>query len=243
MQKVFNKFDIFHKNHLLYKKIVFMKIYNLGGKGNLLDQFVSEIRDHQIQLDRLRFRNNLTRIGEIMAYEISKTLDFTDEEIKTPLGTAIVPTLTEQPVITTILRAGIPFFQGFCNFFDHAPSAFVAGYRKYDNSDGFEIKIDYISAPVLERKTLIITDSMLATGESIELSYKELLKYGNPKHVHIATIIASKEGIEHIERVLSETQITMWAAAIDDELTVKSYIVPGLGDVGDLAFGEKISLT
>ena len=219
-----------------------MKIHNLGGKGTLLDQFVSEIRDHQIQLDRMRFRNNLMRIGEIISYEISKTLAFSDEEITTPLGIATVSTLKEQPVLSTILRAGIPFYQGFSNFFDHASSAFIAGYRKYDNSDGFEIKIDYISSPALDKKTLIITDPMIATGESIELSYKGLLRYGKPKHVHIATIIASREGLEHIERVLPEAQITIWAAAIDDELTVRSYIVPGLGDVGDLAFGEKINL-
>lgn len=216
-----------------------MKIHNLGGKGTLLDQFVAEIRDFQIQNDRLRFRTNLMRVGEIMAYEISKTLPFVDEDITTPLGIATVPTLKEQPVIATILRAGLPYHQGFINFFDHATCAFVAGYRKYDKSGGFEIKANYISSPVMDKKILIINDPMLASGASFELAYKSLLAYGNPKHIHITTIIASKEGLEYIERMLPESQITVWVGAIDDELTVKSYIVPGLGDVGDLAFGEK----
>ncbi|MDD4150574.1 MAG: uracil phosphoribosyltransferase [Bacteroidales bacterium] len=216
-----------------------MKIYNLGGKGTLIDQFISEIRDHEIQLDRARFRNNLARTGEIMAYEISKMLPFTDEDITTSLGIANVPTMAEQPVLATVLRAGLPFHQGFVNYFDHADSAFIAGYRKYDKSGGFEIKIDYVTSPQIEDKILIINDPMLASGGSIELAYKALLNYGNPKHVHIASIIASKEGIDYIERVLPESKITLWLGAIDDELTVKSYIVPGLGDAGDLAYGYK----
>lgn len=216
-----------------------MNIYNLGGKGTLLDQFVAEIRDHEIQLDRLRFRKNLERVGEIMAYEISKNLPFVDEDITTPLGIATVPVLKDQPILATVLRAGLPFHQGFLNFYDHSESAFVAGYRKYDKSGGFEIKIDYIAAPPIEDKVLIINDPMLASGGSFELAYKGLLNYGKPKHVHIAAVIASKEGLDYIERVLPESQISVWVAAIDDELTVKSYIVPGLGDAGDLAFGRK----
>ncbi len=216
-----------------------MNIYNLGGKGTLLDQFLAEIRDHEIQLDRLRFRKNLERVGEIMAYEISKNLPFVDEDITTPLGIASVPVLKDQPVLATVLRAGLPFHQGFLNFYDHSESAFVAGYRKYDKSGGFEVKIDYITAPPIEDKILIISDPMLASGGSFELAYKGLLNYGKPKHVHIAAIIASKEGLDYIERVLPESQISVWVAAIDDELTVKSYIVPGLGDAGDLAFGRK----
>ncbi|MDD3687793.1 MAG: uracil phosphoribosyltransferase [Bacteroidales bacterium] len=216
-----------------------MKVNNLGGKGTLLDQYISEIRDHQIQLDRLRFRRNLERIGEIMAYEISKTLPFSDEDITTPLGIATVPTLKEQPVIATVLRAGLPFHQGFVNYFDHADSSFIAGYRKYDKSGEFEIKIDYISTPPLDKRILIINDPMLASGGSIELAFKGLLNYGTPKHVHIAAIIASKDGLDYIERVLPESIITVWTGAIDDELTVKSYIVPGLGDAGDLAYGKK----
>lgn len=216
-----------------------MKIYNLGGKGTLLDQFIAEIRDHEIQLDRSRFRKNLARTGEIMAYEISKNMSFVDEDVTTPLGIATVPTLMEQPIIATVLRAGLPFHQGFLNYFDYAESAFIAGYRKYDKSGKFEIQIDYISSPQIEDRIIIINDPMLASGGSIELAYKGLLDYGKPKHVHIAAIIASKEGIEYIERVLPESEITVWVGAIDDELTSKSYIVPGLGDAGDLAFGRK----
>jgi len=219
-----------------------MKIYNLGGKGTLLDQFVSEIRDFQIQQDRSRFRTNLERVGEIMAYEISKTLPFSDEDITTPLGIATVPTLRAQPVIATVLRAGLPFHQGFLNYFDHADSAFVAGYRKYDKSGEFEIKIDYISSPPIDKKILFINDPMLATGGSIELAFKGLLDYGMPKHIHIAAVIASKDGLDYIERVLPENMISVWVGAIDDELTVKSYIVPGLGDAGDLAYGKKTDL-
>ena len=216
-----------------------MNIYNLGGKGTLLDQYVSEIRDHQIQLDRSRFRRNLERVGEIMAYEISKTLPFVDEDITTPLGIATVPVLKEKPVLATILRAGLPLHQGMLNYFDHSECAFVAGYRKYDKNGGFEIKIKYITSPPIENNIVIISDPMLASGGSFELAYKGLLNYGKPKHVHIAAVIASKEGLEYIERILPESQITVWVAAIDDELTVKSYIVPGLGDAGDLAYGRK----
>ena len=166
-------------------------------------------------------------------------MPFVDEDVTTPLGIATVPTLKDQPVIATVLRAGLPFHQGFLNYYDHAESAFVAGYRKYDKSGGFEIKIDYISSPQIDKKILIINDPMLASGGSIELAYKGLLNYGTPKHVHIAAIIASKEGLEYIERMLPESIISVWVGAIDDELTVKSYIVPGLGDAGDLAYGKK----
>lgn len=216
-----------------------MKVINLGGKGTLIDQYMAEIRDYQIQRDRLRFRTNLNRIGEIMAYEISKTLPFSDEDINTPLGIATVPTLKNQPVIATILRAGLPMHHGLLNFYDHAGNAFVAGYRKYDKNGQFEVKIDYVTSPNLDDKILIICDPMIATGGSIELAYKGLLEYGTPKHVHVAAAIASREGIEYIERVLPENMFTIWTGAIDDELTVKSYIVPGIGDAGDLAYGEK----
>ncbi|HOK37731.1 MAG: uracil phosphoribosyltransferase [Bacteroidales bacterium] len=217
-----------------------MKVINLGGKGTLLDQFVAELRDHQIQLDRLRFRLNLERIGEIMAYEISKSLPFVDEEVTTPLGIATVPCLKEQPVIATLMRAGVPYHQGFLNYFDHADSAFIAGYRKYDKSGEFEIKIDYVSSPEIEKKIVIINDPMLASGGSFELAYKTLLAYGKPRQTHMAAIIASKEGLDYLERKLINVNINVWVAAIDDELTVKSYIVPGLGDAGDLAYGKKI---
>lgn len=216
-----------------------MKIVNLGGKGTLLDQFMSEVRDVQIQQDRFRFRNNLTRIGEVMAYEISKSLPFADEDVITPLGIATVPTLKDQPVLATILRAGLPMYKGFLNFFDHAGSAFIAGYRKYKKNGKFEVKMDYITSPSIDDKIVIICDPMLASGSSIELAFKGLLEYGKPKHVHVAAVIASREGLEYIEKVLPESMVTVWTGAIDDELTVKSYIVPGIGDAGDLAFGEK----
>ncbi len=216
-----------------------MKIINLGGKGSLLDQYMAEIRDETIQLDRLRFRKNLERASQIFAYEISKTLPFSDEEVQTTLGIANVPTMKEQPVIASILRAALPMHDGFLNFFDHADSAFVAGYRKYEKNESFDIQIDYITAPSLDKRILIMCDAMLATGQSIVLSYKGLIKHGKPKHTHIATLIATREGIEHLEKYMPDNDISLWVAAIDDELTVKSYIVPGLGDAGDLAFGSK----
>lgn len=217
-----------------------MKLINLGGHRTLLDQFVSEIRDINVQQDRMRFRTNLCRIGEIMAYEISKNLPFSDKNVTTPLGISVVPTLLEQPIIATILRAGLPFHQGFMNFFDHAQSAFIAGYRKYDKNGDFEIEMGYITAPNIDQKQVILTDSMLATGGSFELAYNYLSKYGSPQHIHLVAIIASREGIEFIKRIFPQNIVTLWIAAVDDELTVKSYIVPGLGDAGDLAFGEKL---
>jgi len=216
-----------------------MKVINLGGKGTLLDQFVAELRDHQIQQDRMRFRRNLERVGEIMAYEISKQIPFEDEEVTTPLGIATVPCLKEQPVIATLLRAGVPFHQGFLNYFDNADSAFIAGYRKYDKSGDFEIKIDYVTSPEIDKRILIINDPMLASGSSFDLAYKAMSVYGTPKHTHMAAVIASKEGLDYIERRMANINLTVWVAAIDDELTVKSYIVPGLGDAGDLAYGKK----
>lgn len=218
-----------------------MKLNILGGRGSLLDQFVAEIRDTQIQQDRMRFRTNLMRVGEIMAYEISKNLEFIDEEVTTSLGIATVPTLKQRPVISTILRAGLPFHQGFVNYFDHADNAFIAGYRKYNKNGTFEIKIDYITAPSIEDRIVIINDPMLASGGSIELAYKGLLNFGKPKHVHVATVIASKDGLDYVDKILPNNMITVWTIAVDDELTVKSYIVPGLGDAGDLAFGPKIN--
>ena len=189
----------------------------------------------------MRFRTNLMRVGEIMAYEISKNLEFIDEEVTTSLGIATVPTLKQQPVISTILRAGLPFHQGFVNYFDHADNAFIAGYRKYNKNGTFEIKIDYINAPSIEDRIVIINDPMLASGGSIELAYKGLLNFGKPKHVHVATVIASKDGLDYVDKILPNNMITVWTIAVDDELTVKSYIVPGLGDAGDLAFGPKIN--
>ncbi len=213
---------------------------NILGKNNsLLSQYLSEIRDKDIQKDRLRFRKNLERIGEIFAYEISKSLNFETKDIQTPLGTANQAVLSDKIVLGTILRAGLPMHTGMLNFFDKADNAFISAYRKYNPGGGFEIKIEYMSSPSLEDSTLIISDPMLASGLSMILAYKELIKRGKPKHTHIVALIASQEGIKQVQKQLPKDDISIWLGAVDDELTVKSYIVPGLGDAGDLAFGNK----
>jgi uracil phosphoribosyltransferase len=208
-------------------------------KNSILNQYVAEMRDVNIQTDSMRFRRNMERIGEIFAYEISKTLKYEMQEVTTPLGAAQMALPSEQPVLGTILRAGLPFHNGFLNFFDKAGNAFVSAYRKHHKDGKFTIQMEYVSSPVIEDKTLIITDPMLATGSSIVLTYRELLVKGKPRHTHIVTIIACSDGIEYIKRNLSRENITIWAAAIDVELTAQAYIVPGLGDAGDLAYGTK----
>lgn len=215
-------------------------IHNLGLNHSLVNQFVAELRDIEIQKDALRFRNNMTRLGEIFAYEISKTLEFSEEEILTSLGMAKIPTLSQQPVLATILRAGLPLHQGFLNFFDHADNAFISAYRRHYNDGTFEIKIDYLSSPSLENRVLILADPMLATGQSMVLTYKEIVAAnGKPAHTHIVTTIASSEGVEYLKRHMPQGEFTFWTAAIDEELTAQAYIVPGLGDAGDLAYGAK----
>lgn len=211
----------------------------LGGKGTLFDQFLNEIRNVDVQTDRMRFRRNLERIGELTAYEISKTLEWRDGTITTPLGEAELPILEEQPVIATILRAGLPMHQGILNYFDHADNCFISAYRMNHKDDGtFDIKIEYLSSPSLENRTVILCDPMLATGGSMVLAYKALLEKGKPKHVHIVSAIASREGLEYCQRHLPKNT-TIWIAGLDEELTAQAYIVPGLGDAGDLAFGGK----
>ncbi len=212
----------------------------LGDQNSLLNQFVLEIRDRDIQQDSLRFRKNLERIGEIFAYEISKRLEFVKTEVTTPLGIASVPKLASQPVIASIMRAGLPLHQGFLNFYDHAENAFISAYRKYEKDGTFEISFEHISAPDISKKVLILIDPMLATGSSMVLAYKALLGKGEPLFTHIVSVIASREGIDYVNKNLGHKNITLWAGAVDSELTVKSYIVPGLGDAGDLAFGTKI---
>lgn len=214
-------------------------IHELGAKDSILNQFIAELRDAAIQQDRLRFRHNLERIGRIMAYEISKTLEYETEEVVTPLGIKEIKLLKEQPVIATILRAGVPFHNGMLDMFDHADSAFVAAYRKYDKNEDFEIKVEYYSSPELDDKVLILCDPMLATGESIVKTLDGLMEEMAPKHIHLAAIVASAEGLEHVRRKLSRKPVTLWVGSIDEELTAKAYIVPGIGDVGDLAYGEK----
>ena len=217
-----------------------MKIVNFSEHNSLLNTFVREIRDVSIQNDRLRFRKNIERIGEIMAYEISKDLNYKNEKIQTPLGEAAINIANNDIVIATILRAGLIYHQGFLNFYDNAENAFVSAYRKYkENKQSFNIHIEYIASPMITDKTLIITDPMLATGGSMELSYHALLTKGMPRHIHIATIIASQQAIDYCKEKFPEANTTIWAAAIDPEIDEHSFIVPGLGDAGDLAYGSK----
>lgn len=216
-----------------------MKIVNFNKEHSILNQFLAEIRDINIQGDSLRFRRNIERIGEIMAYEISRDLPYKQINIQTPLAMTqeIVPSV--QPVIATILRAGIPLHQGFLNYFDHAQNAFVSAYRKYTDEEHFDIHIEYIASPRLDGKTLILTDTMLATGASMEYAYEALLTKGQPAHIHIASVIASQQAAEHIRKVFPEDKTTLWCGTIDPELNEHAYIVPGLGDAGDLCYGEK----
>ncbi len=211
----------------------------LQSELSLLNQFIVEIRDVEIQKDSLRFRRNLERIGEIFALEISKTLNYKNIDVQTPLGIAPSMILDDNIVLGVILRAGLPFHNGFLNYFDKAENSFVTAYRKYNKDESFDIKIEYISSADIEDKVLILVDPMLATGSSMVLTYQALLEYGKPKHVHIVSIISSAESIEYLKKNLIGTNNTIWTGVIDEELTVKSYIVPGLGDAGDLAYGNK----
>lgn len=216
-----------------------MKIVNLSEQNSVLQHYLKEIRAVDIQKDSLRFRRNMERIGEITAYEISKTLNYKTDKAKTPLGVAELTKIDEKLVLSTILRAGLPFHQGFLSYFDSAENAFVSAYRKYKDALKFDIFIEYIASPKLDGKTLIITDPMLATGSSMELAYGALLTKGKPKKVIIASIISSQQAIDYLKEKFSD-DVTLWTAAIDPELNEHSYIIPGLGDAGDLAYGEKL---
>lgn len=215
-----------------------MEIINLGNSNSILNRFVAELRDVTIQKDSLRFRRNIERIGEIMAYEISKRFSYAMKDIPSPLGIAPMLMPEDQIVISTILRAGLPYHQGFLSYLDNAENAFVSAYRKYKDRLNFDIHIEYIASPRITGKTLIITDPMLATGSSMELAYEALLTKGHPAHIHVASIIASQQAVELLQKTMPENT-TIWLAAIDPELDDHSYIVPGLGDAGDLAYGEK----
>ena len=216
-----------------------MKVINLGDSNTILNTFVSQIRDREIQKDSMRFRRNLERLGEIFAYEISKTLEYTEKPVTTPLGIANISTFDDKIVVATILRAGLPLHRGIINYFDDVQNAFVAAYRKYDKGEGFHINIEYASSPDLEGKTLIVADTMLATGSSLEIAYNKLCENGQPKHTHIVCPIASAYAVEYLQKNIDGEKATLWVAAIDEELTSRSYIVPGLGDAGDLAYGIK----
>jgi uracil phosphoribosyltransferase len=217
-----------------------MEIINLSENNSVLNHYIKEIRSLEIQKDPMRFRRNLERIGEIMAYEISKTMNFVVEDVITPHGTAPVNVMSDNVVISTILRAGLPFHQGFLNYFDRAENAFVSAYRKYKDALKFEIFIEYIASPDLTGKTLIVTDPMLATGSSMELAYGALRTKGTPAQVHVASVISSQYAIDYLKKHFQDTDVKVWTAAIDPELDAHSYIIPGLGDAGDLAFGQKL---
>ncbi len=214
-------------------------VNNLGESNSVFNQFISEIRDINIQKDRMRFRRNMERLGEIFAYEISKTLKFSEKEIVSPLGISKIQLPDDNLVLATILRAGLPLHNGLLNYFDKAENAFISAYRKHFKDGHFEIQIEYLSSPKLEGKTLILVDPMLATGASMVLTIKELLNHGKPEKIHIVSAIASIEGINYVKRNIGFKNVIIWVGAIDEELTAQSYIVPGLGDAGDLAFGEK----
>lgn len=218
-----------------------MQIVNLSEQNSVLNRFMAEVRDMEYQQNRLLFRNNIVRIGEVMAYEMSKALDYTQQDVKTPLGTATVNMPEQNIVLATVLRAGLPFHQGFLNVFDHAENAFVSAYRMYTNREHTEVGVhtEYMAAPSVEGKTLIIVDPMLATGGSMVASYDALLKTGKPKKVHIACVIAVPEGLEMLRDNVDE-DTTVWCAAIDEGMNEHKYIVPGFGDAGDLCFGEKL---
>ncbi len=216
-----------------------MEIINFDETPSLVSQYMAELRDITVQNDPLRFRHNLERIGQIMAYEISKTIKYKKEEIATPLATAQCNVIEEQIVLGTIFRAGVPFHQGFLSYFDKAQNAFVSAYRKYKEKENFDIFIEYIASPRLDGKTLILADPMLATGASMELSYKALLTKGNPAKIHIASVIDSKAAVDYIKATFPADRTTLWIGAIDNEINSHSYIVPGLGDAGDLAYGVK----
>jgi uracil phosphoribosyltransferase len=215
-------------------------VINLSENYSLLSNWVSELRDVDVQTDRMRFRRNLERIGEVAAYEISKLLDWEEKETQTPLGIAVSKMLKDQPVLATILRAGLPLHQGLLNYFDKADNAYISAFRKHKADGSFEISLDYIACPELENKVLIISDPMLATGSSLVKTIQYLREEGKPKEIHIVTAIACTVGIEYVER--QSPHVKIWCGAIDEELTAKGYIVPGLGDAGDLAFGSKIQM-
>jgi len=215
-------------------------VINIGSKNSIVNHFLRDLRDANIQQDGMRFRRNMERVGEIFAYEISKTMEYEPKEVITSLGTAEVQVLKSVPVLSTILRAGLPLHQGMLNYFDNADNAFVSAYREHRKDGEFAIQIEYVSSPEIEGRVLIITDPMLATGQSMVASFKSLLVHGKPAHTHFVSVVASIQGVEYLKRMLPKTGTTIWVAAIDDELTAQGYIVPGLGDAGDLAYGQKV---
>ena len=213
-------------------------LINLADRHSIANRFVAELRNAEVQKDRLRFRRNLERIGEVLAYEISQTLDYEPVEVETPLGVATPMLPVSRVVLATILRAGLPFHQGMLNYFDQADNAFISAYRRHHKDGSFDIQLEYVSCGDLTDSVLILADPMLATGASIVMALKHLERHGTPRAIHVASVIASSAGVEAVQRQYPKVRI--WLGAIDEELTAKSYIVPGLGDAGDLAYGEKM---
>lgn len=215
-------------------------VMELVKQRSVAAHFLAEMRDAEVQKDAMRFRRNLERVGEVLAYELSRTLEYEEREVTTPLGQARVEQLVEQPVLATILRAGLPLHQGMLNYFDRADNAFISAYRKHrKGEDAFDIEVEYLSSPSLHDRVLVICDPMLATGQSMVLVYKALLRLGKPKALHVVSAIASNEGIEYAKLHLP-AGTRFWIGAIDEEMTAQAYIVPGLGDAGDLAYGRKL---
>ena len=215
-----------------------MEVYNFSNHNSIYNDFLSELRDVNVQKDRMRFRKNLERLGEISAYEISKKLKSSKKDIITPLGSSSMNLTDEEIVLATILRAGLPLHQGLLNYFDKAENCFISAYRKHTTNEAFEVEIEYMSSPDLNGKTILLNDPMLASGRSMVLAYKALLERGNPGKIHVVSVIASKEGVEFVKDNLP-INTTIWVGGIDPEMTAESYIVPGLGDAGDLAYGSK----
>jgi uracil phosphoribosyltransferase len=213
-------------------------MFVLNGNNSIANQFLLELRDEKLQKDRSRFRRNLERLGEILAYELSRTLTYKTVSAHSPLGTTPIAVINEQPILITILRAGLPFFQGFLNFFDHADSGFIGAFRKEDK-DHLTIKLEYAATPSLEGRTIILIDPMLATGRSVIDSVNAILRNGKPAHIHIACLVAAPEGIRHLKENLT-LPYSLWTCAVDEKLNSQFYIVPGLGDAGDLSFGVKL---
>ena len=215
-----------------------MKIHNFSQSKSIYNNFLAELRDIEIQKDSMRFRRNLERCGEISAYEISKELQEASKNIKTPLAVSTMKIIEEKPIVATVLRAGLPLHQGVLNFFDQADNCFISAYRKHTDETHFEVEVEYLACPSVEGRTVILCDPMLATGQSMFLAYQALLKKGNPKFVHIVSVIASQQGIDFVKEKFPENT-KIWIGAIDNEMTAQAYISPGLGDAGDLAYGLK----
>ena len=218
-----------------------MKVHIINEENSLCNRFLAELRDVKKHTDRLRFRRNLERVGEVMAYEVSKTFQYRPVTVQTPINPATVMLPEQEVVVASVLRAGLPFHQGFLNYFDEAGNAFISARRVYDEAHGFRIRYDSVYTPRLDGKQLLLVDPMLATGASLKIAYDELLQQGGcPAHTHIACVIASPQGLNYLQEALGGENVTLWLGALDEGLTEKSYIDPGLGDAGDLAFGDKI---